>query len=277
MSLEQRIKALKEKTFYDTLAIDVVEHSDDFLVIKGYVNKFRDSSGQVFGDSDSDAVVPYGVDLTRYSLNPIVLYQHDHEDIIGTASDVELRNDGIYATIKIYKSLNPKAYEGVRLGVLKTYSIGFRLKDLKYDEANDIFLLTSTEILEVSIVSIPANYLSIIDSIVDSQGNTLKGIKGTSADYLVKQMGTDEVNNDLMKTLKDLEAKIDSVLVKEEEIPEVIESVTDIVEVVTEPVVIPTISDLAGSAMVSAENFDELYVVQQTLTDKLNSFLQENL
>lgn len=275
MSLEQRIKALKQKTFYDTLNIDVVEPSDDFLVIKGYINKFRDSSGQVFGDRDSDAVVPYGVDLTRYALNPIVLYQHEYDDIIGTASDVELRNDGVYATIKIYKSLNPKAYEGVRLGVLKTYSIGFRLKDLKYDEVNDIFLLTSTELIELSIVSVPANYLSIMDEVVDSQGNRIKGITGTHADYLVKQMAPDEVNSDLMKTLKDLEAKLDSVLVKE--VDEVATEIPEVVEVIPDPVVIPTISDLAVSAMVSAENFDELYVVQQTLTDKLNSFLQENI
>lgn len=275
MSLEQRIKALKQKTFYDTLNIDVVEPSDDFLVIKGYINKFRDSSGQVFGDSDSDAVVPYGVDLTRYALNPIVLYQHEYDDIIGTASDVELRNDGVYATIKIYKSLNPKAYEGVRLGVLKTYSIGFRLKDLKYDEVNDIFLLTSTELIELSIVSVPANYLSIMDEVVDSQGNRIKGITGTHADFIVKQMAPDEVNNDLMKTLKDLEAKLDSVLVKE--VDEVATEIPEVVEVIPDPVVIPTISDLAVSAMVSAENFDELYVVQQTLTDKLNSFLQENI
>ena len=282
MSLEQRIKAIKQKTFYEPVAITEVdsETSEEYLVISGYANRYKLGSDLVI-DRDGDSVISMGIDMNDYLKNPIILFQHDRNQMIGKAVEVQLREDGLWMKMHVYKALNEKAYHAVRLGVLKAFSIGFIVKDLKYDEVNDAFILSSTVLLENSLVSIPSNQLSLVEEVQTSAGN-LKCIKGCTADYLVKEMDSYEVNSDLMKTLKELEAKIDNVLVKEEPTEEKEEEAkeeTPEVDVVPtkEQVVIPTITELATSAMVSADNFDELLIVQQTLTDKLNGFLQENL
>lgn len=268
MDLEQRIKSLKEKTFYQSMSIDVIEPSDEFLVITGCINRYRDAEGKVFGDSDSDAVVPYGVDLTRYSVNPIVLYAHNHEDIIGNATNIEVKPEGLFATIKVFKSLNPRVFEAIKLGVLKTFSIGFRLKDLKYDEVNDIFMLTETEMHEISVVSVPANYLSTIDTIEDQDGNKIKGILGVKAEFKEKSLD----NDSFTEHLKNIEEKLNTLLSKEDA-----EELNETKEDEKQTVVTPSLSELAQSTEVSENNFDDLLVVHQTLTDKLNNFLQENM
>ena len=45
----------------------------------------------------------------------------------------------------------------VKHGILKTFSVGFRLKDIEYAEEQDAYLLTKVELTEISIVSIPCN------------------------------------------------------------------------------------------------------------------------
>jgi HK97 family phage prohead protease len=281
MSLEQRIKAIKQKTFYEPVEVTEVdsESSDEYLVVSGYANRYK-VGPTVTVDRDGDSVPSMGIDVNDYLKNPIILLQHDRNHMIGKAVEVQLREDGLWMKMHVYKALNEKAYHAVRLGVLKAFSIGFIVKDLKYDEVHDVFILSSTVLLENSLVSIPSNQLSLVEEVHTPDGN-LKCIKGCTADYLVKEM-PDEVNSDLMRTLKDLEAKIDNILVKEEPTDEGKEEAkveppeVDVVPT-KEQVVIPTITELATSAMVSADNFDELLIVQQTLTDKLDSFLQENL
>ena len=49
----------------------------------------------------------------------------------------------------------------IKDGALKSFSVGFRVKDGKYDANNDSMTITEVELLEISVVSVPANQNSL--------------------------------------------------------------------------------------------------------------------
>lgn len=95
--------------------------------------------------------------LKNYLQNPIVLAHHDRDEPIGKCESIEIKDGGLYVKVRIYRSLDEETFDAVKFGVLKTFSVGFRLMDLEYDETLDSFILTKVELTEISIVSIPCN------------------------------------------------------------------------------------------------------------------------
>ena len=89
-----------------------------------------------------------GCDLTRYAANPIVLYQHDTERIVGKASNLRIEFD---PDDPLAKEVQRKAEKGFLRGV----SPGFFISEMTYHEDYDS--VTAWELLEISIVSIPSN------------------------------------------------------------------------------------------------------------------------
>lgn len=302
--LEQRIKSIKSKTFYDEVEVKEMDtSSDEYIVVKGYANRFKDNQGNILRDRDGDAVLSSGMDITNFTKNPVILYNHNRAEIIGKAIKVELRDDGIYMEMHIYKSLNHKVYEAVRLGVLKAFSIGFSVKDLKYLPELDIFLITQAELYENSVVSVPANQDSLIEQ-VGQDGMMSLGIKGVTADVISKSL--DEVDNkekdllqDVAETLKQIKEMLQTPQIKEQttetkedqedtqvseevqETDEVTKEVTEVVEETQEAgdkqEVNVNFTELASTLAVSGENFDELLEVTSILQAKLNTFLNETL
>ena len=98
-----------------------------------------------------------GCDLTRYAANPIVLYQHDTERIVGKASNLRIEGSKLIASVEfdiddpLAKEVQRKAEKGFLRGV----SPGFFISELTYHEDYDS--VTAWELLEISIVSIPSN------------------------------------------------------------------------------------------------------------------------
>lgn len=290
--LELKIKSLKQKTFYAPVTVDKVDTShEDYLTISGYVNKFKDATGQVIKDSDGDAVVPTGVDLTRFNKNPVILFNHNRDDIIGKAVSTEVREDGLFMTMEIYKELNPKAYKAAKLGVLKSFSIGFMITNLTYDEKSDIFYLTETELMENSLCTIPANSDSLITSIDEHLAVTGKSLKS----IVVKEESTANLA-DIQKSIEALEVKIEEALrVKEEdntpepkddntEVPDGADETGDEPEKEPEGAPEPekeeeklSLVDEVNNTEVNEETFNDLFAVQEALNVRLNDFLRENL
>lgn len=127
---------------------------DEYVDISGFAStNTMDRQGDIIPTStwqDPDA-------LKNYMKNPIVLAYHDHEEPIGSVTNLEIRDAGVYVTARIYKAANSEVFSMVKAGVLKTFSIGFRLKDLDYDEELNAWILTKIEMYELSVVSVPAN------------------------------------------------------------------------------------------------------------------------
>jgi HK97 family phage prohead protease len=108
-------------------------------------------------DRIGDRVFPSGIDLTNYTKNPIVLFDHDHKSPIGTAK-VWVENDKLLME-PTFSDASGTARETaalVRQGVLKAVSIGFLPLETKPNQ-NGGFDIIKSELLEVSIVSVPMN------------------------------------------------------------------------------------------------------------------------
>lgn len=120
--------------------------------IAGYANK-------AIYDSVNELVVPKGVQLDRYRSNPILLFMHDREKPIGKVIDVEARDEGIYVEAEISMSDDPivkYARNMIKEGILKTFSIGFEEVDSDRN-ADGTINITKSNLLEISVVTIPAN------------------------------------------------------------------------------------------------------------------------
>lgn len=149
-----------DKTFFITTD-DIqksAKSSDKTLRIAGYANTTsKDRSG--------DIVLPeaWAKGVENFRRNPILLYQHDHGKPIGRVSAVTVDKKGIFVEASISEAAERQ--HGVKTlindGVLKSFSVGFRIKDAKYDKLADTFYIKDVELLEISVVSVPANQNSL--------------------------------------------------------------------------------------------------------------------
>lgn len=98
-----------------------------------------------------------GCNLARFHDNPVVLYQHDIEKIIGKASNIRIEGSRLIASVE-FDSDDPEALRvqrKVEKGFLRGVSPGLYIEHLEYNEEYD--LVTAWELLEVSLVTIPSN------------------------------------------------------------------------------------------------------------------------
>lgn len=159
-------------------------------------------------------IVKQDFDLTSYKANPIILWGHDPsepENVLGTGS-VEVGLSESYADISFASDINSKAalvWEMVKAGVLRCVSVGFIPHS--YEMEDDTPVLAQNELLEISIVPIPANPRAIALSykageISKKDATFLQESMQRELGYLEEQMkDNDEVET---KDLKDVEEKI---------------------------------------------------------------------
>ena len=125
---------------------------DDSIIVEGFANTTtKDRVGDVVLE---EAWTKGGLD--NYLKNPIILAYHKYDAPIGKTVEYSVNNQGLHIVAKISKAAGD-VYELVRDGVLKTFSIGFMVKDADYDTNTDIFVIKDLELHEISVVSVPAN------------------------------------------------------------------------------------------------------------------------
>jgi HK97 family phage prohead protease len=129
---------------------------DNTITIEGYANTTgKDRQGDVILE---EAWTKGGLD--NYLKNPIVLAYHNPEKPIGEVIDYGVNNRGLHVVADISKAAGD-VYTLIKEGVLKAFSVGFKVKDADYDTDTDIFVIKDLEMYELSVVSIPANADSI--------------------------------------------------------------------------------------------------------------------
>jgi len=148
-----------EKTFYLNSAFETkrIKNSNG-LKIAGYANTTdKDRVGDVVTAQAS------AKGAANYRKNPVLLYQHKHDQPIGKVDKVTVDKKGIYVDAMVSDAA--EKLHGVQTlikdGALKSFSVGFRVKDGKYDANNDSMTITEVELLEISVVSVPANQNSL--------------------------------------------------------------------------------------------------------------------
>jgi HK97 family phage prohead protease/HK97 family phage major capsid protein len=149
---------MDKKFFITSDDIAVKGVSEKTLKIAGYANTSdKDRSG--------DIVVPdaWAKGIENFRRNPILLFQHDHGKPIGKVNSVTVDKKGIFVEASVSEAAEKQ--HGVKTlisdGVLKSFSVGFRVKDADYDKRTDTFFIKSVELLEISVVSVPANQNSL--------------------------------------------------------------------------------------------------------------------
>lgn len=140
--------------------------------------KFRASTPTI--DRHGSIVKPEGIDTANFEKNPIFLWGHDGydgyagppkiESVIGKVNSHQKTEEYFDIDVEFAGSgVNPngeKALRMVRGGFLNTVSIGFYPKDAAWEviDENDVFVYFSSELLEVSLVPIPANPEALVIS-----------------------------------------------------------------------------------------------------------------
>jgi HK97 family phage prohead protease len=143
---------MNEKIFKLDSIIKAIEEGEGELRIAGYAS--TDSI-----DRQSDRILPTAWTrggLKNYENNPILLFNHDYNKPIGKVIEMSTDKRGLRIKGVISKSAGD-IYNLVKEGVLSTFSVGFLVKDADYDKSADGLIVKDAELLEVSVVSVPAN------------------------------------------------------------------------------------------------------------------------
>lgn len=133
-----------------------VKSAEGAIFIEGYANT---------NDKDrvGDVVLPsaFKASLPTYMENPVLLYQHNWDMVLGNIVAADVTDKGLYVKGKLS---NAKDVEDVKTkileGALRTFSIGYNETDAVYDERTKTNVIKELELLEISVVTIPANSAS---------------------------------------------------------------------------------------------------------------------
>jgi len=161
---------MKKKLENIELAIvseDVVEPivSEDVLeeIEDNYKPRFVYSTEDVIDRKDFKLIVSTdGIQLTDYIDNPIVLWNHSTDNVIGISEDLVKENSQLIGSVKFASDDYSKDIQTkVKDNIVKKCSIG--LDVVSYEDvttANDlvpVFKITNSIMREISIVPLPAN------------------------------------------------------------------------------------------------------------------------
>ncbi len=140
------------KRFDFTLSNAVVKKdAGGDCVIEGYANTSTK-------DRVGDIVQPeaFTKSLPTYLKNPVLLANHDWNDPCGVVQSAEITDKGLFVKARI-SDTREDIKTLVREGCLRTFSIGYNELDADYNEDTKTKVVKELELLEISIVTVPAN------------------------------------------------------------------------------------------------------------------------
>ncbi len=129
-------------------------------IAEGRLVKFVITTGDA--DRENDVISSQGWDVSNYLKNPVVLFAHDYDSLpVARAISLEQEGDTLIAVAEFASAeLNPMAervYQMLKQGFLRGASVGFRPVTFAYNEGRGGVDFAKQELLEFSIVPIPAN------------------------------------------------------------------------------------------------------------------------
>lgn len=160
---------------YSLLTVKAVD--DDQRIIRGVATSPEP-------DRMGDIVEPLGVKFK----NPMpLLHQHDSTQPVGTVKFDKPTKEGITFEARLPTNIeNPElkaridlAWAEVKAGLVRAVSIGFRALEYAFIEGTGGIRFTESEVLELSLVTIPANAGATITSIksIDTATRAASGIR----------------------------------------------------------------------------------------------------
>jgi uncharacterized protein len=180
----------------------------------------KDASGNIFiegwantvdKDRVGDVVLPsaFADTMKEYMDNPVLLFQHNWDNVVGNVAEFKIIDDeneqvnGLWIKAKIS---NAKDVEDVRTkikeGILKTFSIGYNEVDADFDKETNTNLVTKVELLEISVVTIPANpfaKFSTVGEEAEKKTEMDDGIINFMVEAIKDLKDVNELSNDFLK------------------------------------------------------------------------------
>lgn len=101
--------------------------------------------------------------LGSYNERPILLAYHDMGQPVGLAP-ARITSEGLLHDDAFVSSARPDVQQLVLDGVLAAASIGFMVKRMEYDEELEVGRIKDLELIEVSLVPIPANRSTFVEA-----------------------------------------------------------------------------------------------------------------
>lgn len=128
------------------------------LRISGYANTItKDRSGDIV------TAEAWAKGVENFRKNPVMLYQHKHDQPIGRFDKITVDKKGIYVEGSVSEAAEKThgIHTLIKDGALKSFSVGFRVKDAKFNRTDESMIITDVELLEISVVSVPCNQDSL--------------------------------------------------------------------------------------------------------------------
>ena len=191
-------------TFFLNSAFETksIKKGSKSLKIAGYANTIvKDRAGDVV------TAQAWAKGVENYRRNPVLLYQHKHENPIGRVEKITVDKKGIFVEAAVSEAAekNHGVQTLIKDGALKSFSVGFRVKDGKYNREDDSMMITDVELLEISVVSVPCNqdslfsirksfdsendYKEFVKSFEDADENEIKMMRSIKAGITDVQSG----------------------------------------------------------------------------------------
>lgn len=136
---------------FDSIQKASDDDDDDTLKITGIASGTnKDRVGDVIPST------AWSGGLENFLKNPIVLFNHNYSRPVGRVTNHSIDGVGLHVTAEVSKA-DPTVWQLIKDGVLKAFSVGMLVKEADYDQNADIFVLKEVELLEISVVSVPAH------------------------------------------------------------------------------------------------------------------------
>lgn len=147
--------------------------------------RFTITTGAV--DRENDVIVPDGWHLENYLKNPVVLFGHNYRALpVGKATEVVRTGNGLMSTVQFPEEgtydFADTVFRLVKGGFLKATSVGFRPMKWARNEERQGYDFMEAELLEWSIVPVPANPEALIAA--SAQGVDLEPLRKWLADAI---------------------------------------------------------------------------------------------
>lgn len=190
---------MSEKTFYlnSSFEAKAISKATRSLKIAGYANTTaKDRAGDIV------TAEAWAKGVENFRRNPVMLYQHKHDCPIGRFDKITVDKKGIYVEGSVSEAAekNYGIHTLIKDGALKSFSVGFRVKDGKYNSKDDTMLITDVELLEISVVSVPCNQ--------DSLFSLRKSFEGSDEEYRSFLQNFEEATEEETKMMRGIKAGI---------------------------------------------------------------------
>ena len=131
----------------------------------GYISGYASTFGNV--DSVGDKVAKGAFAISIATKMPKMLWQHDRWQPIGSWTDAKEDDYGLWVQGRILKTVPQglTAFNLLKEEAISGLSIGYRVQDYEYDNDTGIFTLKQVNLLEVSVVTFPANELAEVANV----------------------------------------------------------------------------------------------------------------